>query len=51
MRFSKPKFLIVTPTIPGREDLLRAAIRSVKEQIFKKYKALGLDKLAPDLDF
>ena len=37
MRFDchKPRFCVVTPTIPGRGRLLRAAIRSVKEQTFK----------------
>jgi glycosyltransferase involved in cell wall biosynthesis len=30
-------FCIVTPTIPGREELLREAIRSVKSQTFRDY--------------
>jgi glycosyltransferase involved in cell wall biosynthesis len=39
MRFHcrKAKFCVVTPTIPGRARLLRAAIRSVKAQTFKDY--------------
>ena len=39
MRFTweKKMFCVVTPTIPGRARLLRAAIRSVKAQTFKDY--------------
>ena len=33
----QPMFCVVTPTIPDREDLLRTAIRSVKEQTFKDF--------------